>query len=47
MLTGEDVHGMFFQGTDKELLRRELAILEDQGKFTVFHTSSLDGIQFF
>jgi ESCRT-II complex subunit VPS25 len=47
--SGEDVHGMSFQGADEELLRRALAILENQGKCTIFkgETSSEDGIKFF
>jgi ESCRT-II complex subunit VPS25 len=47
--SGEDVHGMSFQGADEELLRRALAILEQQGKCAVFKggTSSEDGIKFF
>eukprot|EP00586_Coscinodiscus_wailesii_P007302 CAMPEP_0172482020 /NCGR_PEP_ID=MMETSP1066-20121228/8300_1 /TAXON_ID=671091 /ORGANISM="Coscinodiscus wailesii, Strain CCMP2513" /LENGTH=128 /DNA_ID=CAMNT_0013244877 /DNA_START=390 /DNA_END=776 /DNA_ORIENTATION=+ len=47
--SGEDVEGMSFQGADEELIRRALAILEDQGKCTVFKgdTSSEDGIKFF
>ena len=47
--SGEDVHGMSFQGADEELLRRALGILEHQGKCTVFQgdTSSEDGIKFF
>lgn len=47
--SGEDVHGMSFQGADEELLRRALSILESQGKCTIFkgETSSEDGIKFF
>jgi len=47
--SGEDVNGMLFQGADEKLLRRALAILEDQGKCTMFKgdTSSEDGIKFF
>lgn len=47
--SGEDVHGMSFQGVDEELLRRALAILEQQGKCTIFKgdTSEEDGIKFF
>jgi len=47
--SGEDVNGMSFQGADEDLLRRALAILEKQGKCTVFKgdTSSEDGIKFF
>jgi ESCRT-II complex subunit VPS25 len=47
--SGEDVHGMSFQGADEELLRRALKILQDQGKCTIFQgdTSSEDGIKFF
>jgi ESCRT-II complex subunit VPS25 len=47
--SGEDVNGMSFEGADEELLRRGLAILENQGKCTVFkgETSSEDGIKFF
>ena len=47
--SGEDVHGMSFQGADEELLRRALAILQQQGKCAVFkgETSSEDGIKFF
>lgn len=47
--SGEDVNGMSFQGADEELLRRALAILEKQGKCTLFKgdTSAEDGIKFF
>ena len=47
--SGEDVHGMSFQGADEELLRRGLAILEQEGKCAVFkgETSEEDGIKFF
>ncbi len=47
--SGEDVNGMSFQGADEQLLRRALAILEDQGRCTMFkgETSSEDGIKFF
>jgi len=47
--SGEDVHGMSFQGADEELLRRALEILESQGKCAIFQgeTSSEDGIKFF
>jgi ESCRT-II complex subunit VPS25 len=47
--SGEDVHGMSFQGADEELLRRALDILETQGKCAIFQgeTSSEDGIKFF
>jgi ESCRT-II complex subunit VPS25 len=47
--SGEDVNGMSFQGADEELLRRALAILEQQGKCAVFkgETSAEDGIKFF
>lgn len=47
--SGEDNNGMSFQGADEELLRRGLAILERQGKCTMFkgETSSEDGIKFF
>ena len=47
--SGEDVDGMSFDGCDEELLRRAMAILEDQGKCTMFkgETSSEDGIKFF
>jgi ESCRT-II complex subunit VPS25 len=47
--SGEDVHGMSFQGADEDLLRRALQILEDQGRCTIFQgdTSSEDGIKFF
>jgi len=47
--SGEDVNGMLFQGADEKLLRRALAILETQGKCTMFKgdTSSEDGIKFF
>ena len=40
---------MSFEGADEELLRRALAILEDQRKCTIFNgeTSSEDGIKFF
>ena len=46
--SGEDVHGMSFQGIDEEILRRALAILEDEGKCAIFQgeTSSEDGIKF-
>ena len=46
--SGEDVNGMSFEGVDEELLRRALAILEDQGKCAIFkgETSSEDGIKF-
>lgn len=46
--SGEDVNGMSFQGADEELLRRALAILEEQGKCTIFkgETSDEDGIKF-
>jgi ESCRT-II complex subunit VPS25 len=46
--SGEDVNGMSFEGADEELLRRALAILEDQGKCSVFKgdTSEEDGIKF-
>lgn len=47
--SGEDVNGMAFEGLDEELLRRALAILEDEGKCAIFKgdTSSEDGIKFF
>ena len=47
--SGEDVHGMSFQGVDEELLRRALGILEQQGKCAIFKgdTSEEDGIKFF
>lgn len=47
--SGEDVHGMSFQGIDEDLLRRALTILEDDGKCTIFkgETSSEDGIKFY
>ena len=47
--SGEDVHGMSFQGVDEELLRRALGVLEGMGKCTVFkgETSEEDGIKFF
>jgi len=47
--SGDDVHGMSFQGADEELLRRALSILEDQGRCTMFkgETSQEDGIKFF
>mmetsp|Transcript_6569 Transcript_6569/g.9575 ORF Transcript_6569/g.9575 Transcript_6569/m.9575 type:complete len:178 (-) Transcript_6569:194-727(-) len=47
--SGEDVNGMSFQGADEQLLRRALAVLESQGRCTVFkgETSSEDGIKFF
>ena len=47
--SGEDVNGMSFEGLDEELLRRALAILEDEGKCTIFKgdTSDEDGIKFF
>jgi ESCRT-II complex subunit VPS25 len=46
--SGEDVSGTSFQGADEELLRRALAILEEQGKCVVFkgETSEEDGIKF-
>ncbi len=46
--SGEDVHGLSFQGVDEELLRRALAILENSGKCTIFKgdTSEEDGIKF-
>uniref|UniRef100_A0A7S1Y122 ESCRT-II complex subunit VPS25 n=1 Tax=Grammatophora oceanica TaxID=210454 RepID=A0A7S1Y122_9STRA len=46
--SGEDVNGMSFQGADEELLRRALAILEEQGKCTIFQgdASDEDGIKF-
>ena len=46
--SGEDVNGMSFQGADEELLRRAIAILENQGRCTLFKgdTSSEDGIKF-
>jgi ESCRT-II complex subunit VPS25 len=47
--SGEDVHGMSFQGIDEDLLRRALTILEDDNKCTIFkgETSSEDGIKFY
>lgn len=47
--SGEDVHGMSFQGVDEEILRRALSILEDEGKCAIFkgETSDEDGIKFF
>lgn len=47
--SGEDVNGMSFEGADEELLRRSLAILENQCKCTMFkgETSEEDGIKFF
>eukprot|EP00536_Pseudo-nitzschia_multiseries_P006788 jgi/Psemu1/324482/estExt_fgenesh1_pg.C_1490005 len=47
--SGEDVNGTSFEGIDEEVLRRALAILEDEGKCTVFQgeTSSEDGIKFY
>jgi ESCRT-II complex subunit VPS25 len=47
--SGEDINGMSFEGLDEELLRRALAILEDEGKCTIFKgdTSEEDGIKFF
>jgi ESCRT-II complex subunit VPS25 len=47
--SGEDVHGMSFQGADEELLRRALHILQERGKCTIFkgESSSEDGIKFF
>lgn len=47
--SGEDITGVSFEGCDEELLRRALAILESQGKCTVFKgdTSEEDGIKFF
>eukprot|EP00977_Amphora_coffeiformis_P004895 scaffold1048_cov90-Amphora_coffeaeformis.AAC.28 len=47
--SGEDVNGMSFQGVDEDLLRRALAILEQQGKCAIFKgdTSEEDGIKFF
>ena len=49
IISGEDVNGMLFEGADKKLLRKALAILENQGKCTMFKgdTSSEDGIKFF
>lgn len=46
--SGEDVHGMSFQGADEDLLRRALAILEERGKCTLFKgdTSEDDGVKF-
>jgi ESCRT-II complex subunit VPS25 len=46
--SGEDVHGMSFQGLDEDLIRRALFILEQRGKCTVFQgdTSEEDGIKF-
>lgn len=47
--SGEDVSGTSFEGIDEELLRRALAILEDEGKCQVFQgeTSEEDGIKFY
>ena len=47
--SGEDINGMSFEGLDEELLRRALAILEEEGKCTIFKgdTSEEDGIKFF
>ena len=47
--SGEDVHGMSFQGVDEELLRRALGVLESMGKCAVFkgESSEEDGIKFF
>lgn len=47
--SGEDVHGMSFEGLDEELLRRALEILENEGRCTIFkgETSEEDGIKFF
>lgn len=46
--SGEEVHGMSFQGLDEDLLRRALAILEQRGQCAVFQgdTSEEDGIKF-
>jgi ESCRT-II complex subunit VPS25 len=46
--SGEDVHGMSFQGLDEDLIRRALCILEQRGKCTIFQgdTSEEDGIKF-
>lgn len=46
--SGEDVRGMSFQGVDEDLLRRALAVLEEQGKCAIFKgdTSDEDGIKF-
>ena len=46
--SGEDIHGMSFQGADEELLLRALQILQQQGKCTIFQgdTSSEHGIKF-
>ena len=46
--SGEDISGMSFEGLDEDLLRRALAILEDQGKCAIFKgdTSDEDGIKF-
>lgn len=47
--SGEDINGMSFEGADEELLRRALAILEQQGKCAIFkgENSEEDGIKFF
>ena len=46
--SGEDVHGMSFQGLEEDLLRRALAILEQRGLCALFRgdTSEEDGIKF-
>lgn len=48
-IAGEDINGMSFEGADEELLRRALAILEQQGKCAIFkgENSEEDGIKFF
>jgi len=47
--SGEDVDGASFEGADEELLRRAIAILEENGKCALFKgdTSDEDGVKFF
>ena len=47
--SGEDISNTSFEGIDEDLLRRALAILEEQGKAKVFQgeTSDEDGVKFF
>ena len=47
--SGEDLHGVSFDGIDEDLLKRALTILQEQNKCTIFQgdTSSEDGIKFF
>ena len=46
---GEEIRGTALEQIDEELLRRALAILQEQGKCTIFQgeTSSEDGIKFY